>query len=269
LEAETGWLVGSSNYRVRVASNRSLSGRHVDYPADFELRFFDGIVDTSESLLFGQRRIPTNFKIWNLTEDRQMEFLFGDRDNDGQFTPGDSVTIVVGQTLGERPQGSRFKSTWAIFFDPLNEGETPQPPQAGDIYRIVVSKPFRDGESFEFTVRGARVDLQRAKNSLADIAVVPNPYVGAASWEPRNPFQFGRGERRIYFINLPAKCTIRIYTIRGYLVETLEHDTLAENGAEAWDLISKDGMNIAYGVYIYHVDAPDIGEQIGKFAVIK
>ncbi|MCG3120907.1 MAG: hypothetical protein ALAOOOJD_03802 [bacterium] len=268
LEAETGWLVGSSNYGVRVGPNNSLIGRYVTYPADFELRFYDSIVDTSEALLFGQQRIPVNFKIWNLTENRQMDFLFGDRDNDKQFSPGDSVTMVTGQTLGQRPQGSRFKSAWAIFFDHPN-GASPKPPKAGDIYRLVVSKPFRRGESFEFKVRGARVEPQLAKNSLSNIAVVPNPYVGGASWEPRNPFQFGRGERRIYFINLPAKCTIRIYTMRGYLVDTLVHEAPAENGAEAWDLVSKDGMDIAYGVYVYHVDAPELGTQIGKFAVIK
>jgi len=268
LEAETGWLVGSSNYGVRIGPNRSLSGRFIPYPADFELRFFEGIVDTSESLLFGQRRIPTNFKIWNLTEDRQMDFIFGDKDNDGQFTPSDSVTIVTGEALGQRPQGSRFKSAWAIFFD-APDGAPPAPPQPGDIYRIMVSKPFREGESFEFKVRGAGIENQLAKNELADIAVVPNPYVGAASWEPRNAFQFGRGERRIYFTNLPSQCTIRIYTIRGYLVDTLEHNTGGETGAEAWDLISKDGMNIAYGIYVYHVDAPGIGTHIGKFAVIK
>ncbi len=267
MEAETGWLVGSSNYGVRVGPNRSLIGRFVTYPADFELRFFDSIVDTSEALLFGQQRIPVNFKIWNLTENQQMDFLFGDRDNDKLFTPGDSVTIVTGQELGQPPQGSRFKSAWTIFFDTPN-GE-PKAPAAGDIYRLVVSKPFRHSESFEFKVRGARVDLQHAQNTLSNIAVVPNPYVGAASWEPRNPFQFGRGERRIYFINLPAKCTIRIYTIRGYLVQTLAHEAPAENGAEAWDLVSKDGMNIAYGIYIYHVEAPAVGTQIGKFAVIK
>ncbi|MGH7602175.1 MAG: hypothetical protein ACREOI_37900, partial [bacterium] len=208
-----------------------------------------------------------NFKIWNLTENRQMDFLFGDRDNDKLFTPGDSVTMVTGQELGQSPQGSRFRSAWTIFFD-IPNGE-PKAPAAGDIYRIVVSKPFRHGESFEFKVRGARVDLQHAQNTLSNIAVVPNPYVGAATWEPRNAFQFGRGERRIYFINLPAKCTIRIYTIRGYLVQTLVHDAPAENGAEAWDLVSKDGMNIAYGIYIYHVEAPAVGTQIGKFAVIK
>ncbi len=57
--------------------------------------------------------------------------------------------------------------------------------------------------------------------------------------------------------------------MRGYLVDTIEHDSIAENGSEAWDMLSKDGMEIAYGVYVYHVDAPGIGTHIGKFAVIK
>ena len=62
---------------------------------------------------------------------------------------------------------------------------------------------------------------------------------------------------------------IRIYTIRGYLVDTIEYHGSADYGAVSWDLVSKDGMDIAYGIYIYHVEAPGIGEKIGRFAVIK
>ena len=29
--------------------------------------------------------------------------------------------------------------------------------------------------------------------------------------------------------------------------------------------VIKDGLEIAYGLYIYHVDAPNVGEKIGKF----
>jgi hypothetical protein len=32
---------------------------------------------------------------------------------------------------------------------------------------------------------------------------------------------------------------------------------------------NKDGNEIPYGVYIYHVEAPGVGEKVGKFAVIK
>jgi len=52
-------------------------------------------------------------------------------------------------------------------------------------------------------------------------------------------------------------------------VDVIEHYGTKIDGAESWDLVSKDGMDIAYGIYIYHVEAPGIGEKIGKFAVIK
>lgn len=130
-------------------------------------------------------------------------------------------------------------------------------------------KPFRSGDRITFKVNGKKYDPEKAKSDLDKIAVVPNPYVAAAAWEPKSPFRTGRGERRIYFINLPAECTIRIYTIRGYLVDTIEHHGTSVTGQEAWNLLSKDGQEIAYGVYIFHVEAPGIGEKVGKFAVIK
>ncbi len=143
------------------------------------------------------------------------------------------------------------------------------PPAPGDIFQIITKKPFRSGDHVDFKVRGKRYDLQKAKSDMDKIAVVPNPYLVTASWEPRSPYRFGRGERKIEFIHLPKKCTIRIYTLRGYLVDTIIHDTIMEDGSESWNLISKDGRDIAYGVYIYHVAAEGIGEKIGKFAVIK
>jgi hypothetical protein len=59
--------------------------------------------------------------------------------------------------------------------------------------------------------------------------------------------------------------------VAGSLVKTLYKDSsnLNNGGAISWDLVSDDGMDVAYGLYIFHVDAPGIGEYIGKFAVIK
>ncbi len=270
IESETKWVKGNCNYDVRVKANQSLIGRFVPYPADFELNFYDTIVDTSQALLFGQKVIPTNFAFWNITEGRQMDFIFYDKDGNEQFSPGDSVTIVIGNGIGEplpTPR-SKFKAAWSIFFDDPGTGEL-IPPQAGDIFRIRTTKPFRTEDAFQFKIEGEKIDNGLAKDQLSKIAVVPNPYTAAATWEPRNPFGFGRGERRIYFTNLPKDCTIRIYTVRGYLVDTIEHHGSGIEGAESWDLVSKDGMDIAYGLYIYHVEAPDIGTHIGKFAVIK
>jgi len=52
-------------------------------------------------------------------------------------------------------------------------------------------------------------------------------------------------------------------------VDEVQHSSSISDGQESWDLISKDGMDIAFGVYVYQVDAPGIGQKIGKFAVIK
>jgi hypothetical protein len=41
------------------------------------------------------------------------------------------------------------------------------------------------------------------------------------------------------------------------------------DGSETWDLMTKDNMEVAYGVYVYHIDAPGIGETVGRLLIIK
>ena len=142
-------------------------------------------------------------------------------------------------------------------------------PKIGDEFRIATSRPFSEKDKYGFTSMQSRINLDSAKMQLDTIAVVPNPYVVAASWEPRHVFVSGRGTRKIDFINLPSKCTIKIFTMSGYLVDTIQHESGFESGAASWDLLSKDGLEIAYGIYFYHVEADGIGETTGKFAVIK
>jgi hypothetical protein len=98
--------------------------------------------------------------------------------------------------------------------------------------------------------------------------VVPNPYVGAASFEPAPYNESGRGERRIEFRGLPQTCTVRIYTVRGDLVQTL-HLEGSTDGYIAWNLRTKENLDVAPGLYIYHVDGGSVGTFIGKFAIIK
>lgn len=56
--------------------------------------------------------------------------------------------------------------------------------------------------------------------------------------------------------------------MRGELVRTLEHDG-SYDGFVAWDLRTKDNLDVAPGLYIYHVDGGETGKSIGKFAIIK
>ncbi|HBX66097.1 MAG TPA: hypothetical protein DEG32_08040, partial [Balneolaceae bacterium] len=142
------------------------------------------------------------------------------------------------------------------------------PPSAGDKIRISSTRSFGNGDTFQFGVTKASIDNELASSQMDDIYVAPNPYIGAAEWE-RSSGQVGRGERKIYFYNLPRKCTIRIFNVRGELINTLNHDGAIDDGAISWDLRTANNEDIAYGVYFYHVSAEGIGEYVDKFAIVK
>ena len=279
-EANSGWLVGESTYRWRVTQDKRFSGLdlNIDYPADFEITFSEEIVDTAINRLGFPAQVPTKFKVYNVTEDAQANFQFLEYyEKDNQLTPYipnvhsadsiESVTIWVPDTRPGNPL--RLKTTWQFFLEKDANITENIAPAAGDVFYINTKKPFRSGDVIKFTTLGKGYDADKAKDDLENIAVVPNPYMVTASWEESSPFRFGRGERKMYFINLPAECTIRIYTTRGYLVDEIVHNSSIDNGQEAWNLLNKDGQEISYGVYIFHVTAPGIGEKVGKFAVIK
>lgn len=143
------------------------------------------------------------------------------------------------------------------------------PPRAGDIYDAKLRIPLGPADIFSFTVTGQRVD---AGTAVADYAskpyVVPNPYVGAASFEPERYAVTGRGERRLEFRGIPVGATIRIYTVAGYLVQTLYHDG-STNSMIPWNLRTKDNLDVAPGLYLFHVEAAGFDEFIGKFAIVR
>jgi len=278
---ETGWRIGNSNYLVQVGFDPrypSYQSRRIDYPADFDILFTaPGIGDTALPRADFTNPNPSNVIINNLTEEiDHFQFIFIDEneneifDIDSSSVIGDAIFIAFGDSAGTPAQGwPDSRLSWSVTFikDTLNTDDH-RAPEVGDIFRIVTKKPFRTGEYFEFISEGQDYNLSKAQSDLDKVAVVPNPYTGAASWEPISN-SVGRGERRIFFIHLPNECTIRIYTMAGKLLETIEHNSTIDDGQESWDLVSKDGMDISYGIYIYHVDAPGIGETISRFAIIK
>ena len=256
----TGWYVGKSNLNISVVPDNTSANLDLAWPADYEMDFFDHTVSTTK-----QTKIPINFSVTNLDTGDSVNVEVLDNDHSKTLTLGDDIIFT-------QPLGTLTKYTWRVHYQPpQNPGLTPIYPQAGDKFRIYTLKPFATGDNFTFVTKAAAVNNSVANKSLAAISVVPNPYIAAASWEPSTRFSTGRGDRLINFINIPAKCTIRIYTMSGALVKTLYKDNsnLVSGGAMPWNLITDDGMDIAYGVYIFHVDAPGIGEYIGKFAVIK
>jgi hypothetical protein len=271
--------IGTFTPSVRPASaSPTVSSRFVARPTDYEIRFTESVSDTSLVLAFGMLAIPAPFVIENLVTGEQEDFIILEDINatrNGQYDHGELIVLVTGEAPGTEPvlAGGRWRANWSIRFvppDPQLEPDVPViPPSAGSSLRFQTSKPFQTGDRVTFDAKSPSYDVARATAELDNIYVVPNPYIATSNFEPANTFRAGRGERRIYFMNLPAECTIRIYTITGRLVQTLHHRSTIDDGQLGWNLVSRDEMNISFGVYIYHVDAPGVGETVGRFAVIK
>ncbi len=277
IQAQSKWSKGNSNYLVQLGFDSryapAYEPRRVFYPADFEITFTaKGEGDLGFPATSFSPRNASNIVVKNVTENiDHFQFVFRDNNSDSTFNAGDAIFFVSGDSAGKAAdvfRNARFSWSITLVKDTTIAESQQRLPQPGDVFRLVTSKPFRRGEFFEFVTHAPSLDLTQAQSDLDDIAVVPNPYVGAASWEPFST-NVGRGERRIQFIHLPRECTIRIYTISGHLVQTLQHSSSIDDGQEAWNLVSRDGMDIAYGVYIFHVDAPHVGTKIGRFAVLK
>jgi hypothetical protein len=110
------------------------------------------------------------------------------------------------------------------------------------------------------------------------VYVVPNPYRGRAQWD-LTPSAADPTGTHIDFMNLPAGAwTLRIFTVSGDLVQTIHNDDLTtsghpqqetpEDGQAEWNLISRNGQDIASGIYLFSVNSAN-GTQQGKFVVIR
>jgi len=241
-------------------------------PADYRFVFGEVGVATSVDTSISFLPLPSkevNFQIFNLSENREVAFAFAEIDgNDGRFTidPNDANRTDTIYLLEPNDEG-QLTWTWQMTMNIIPRNG--RNPMAGDTLNIFLRKPFLSRDVYRFTMEGEGVDAQLAKNQLDDIRVVPNPYVAAASWEPRNTFSSGRGPRELHFINLPQNCKIRIFNVNGVLIDTIEHNSVLDNGTAIWDMLSKDNLDISYGIYVYHIEAPGVGEKTGTFAVIK
>lgn len=115
-------------------------------------------------------------------------------------------------------------------------------------------------------------------SNVGEVAVVPNPYRGDIAyynydppWEKPDETRdlWMEQDRRIQFINLPAECEIKIYTLSGDLLATLNHSN-PQRGYEDWNLTSDVGQAVASGIYLFTVEDRKTGDvQVGKFVIIK
>jgi hypothetical protein len=115
------------------------------------------------------------------------------------------------------------------------------------------------------TVTSARSTPDLLNNGTVKVGVRPNPYKKAAMHDNYNNVH----DHKIMFYNLPAKAKITITDVAGKVIQVanfISND--ATKGSWFWDLFSKDGNEVASGLYLYYIEW-DGGFDKGKFAILR
>ncbi|MDP4117218.1 MAG: hypothetical protein Q8903_13865, partial [Bacteroidota bacterium] len=266
----TGWKEGGKNIGVTVGiSSVGQVTRKKYYPGDYKLAFSDQYIDSSVVITSGRfSKIPVKFSLTEFSTgiEKRVQTVFNEKGTkDSSVSRGDEIIFFLPNASGIQTD----TLSWSVTINKAN-GADSLVPGKGDVFYLYTKKPFNKNDNFIIKTTSSKVATNMGASVLDKIIVVPNPYVAANDLEPANRLSSqNRGERRIYFDNLPQKCTLRIFTLSGEHVRTIEHSAGPDNAREFWNLLNKDGFGVAYGIYIAHIDAPGIGEKIIKFALIK
>lgn len=276
---KSGWLQGNSPIRITPTIKESSY-----FPWNYEIIFqpnayVSKVTDTRfvrdeagigrlSNLLTNQ---TFNFKVlntsfpdsnWNFQE---MDLVAQDQNFNGVFDMRTDRVFVGALTPSV---------VWAgtVFIIDFKQAESDQQlPRDGDKYFVTFDRPFFLTDSMTFIVMPEKsLDPGKLKETMDRIKVVPNPYVATNAMEPAVSNKFLNQRRSLLFTHLPAKCTIKIFTVSGVLVDEFHVDNPSDNGTAHWDMLSREGLDIAAGVYIYYVKSDLTSDtKIGKFAVIK
>jgi hypothetical protein len=167
--------------------------------------------------------------------DGEFEYYYEDRD----LTPGQTYWYVV-----------RAFDTGVVGAGVLTSGRT------GNSQSVIIAPTV---ESLDSTGTG----------SLDRIYVYPNPYRGSHSRERSGVERSGSRfyDKQIYFANLPSSSIVRIFSLAGDHLQTIQHNS-STTSLHAWDMMTRHGQEIVSGIYYYTVESE--GDFfIDKFVVIK
>lgn len=101
-------------------------------------------------------------------------------------------------------------------------------------------------------------------STLGKVYVIPNPLVvtnGLGGSDPR-----GEVTDKVQFVGLTQRCTIRIFSYSGQLINTIEHHR--DSYGAAWYQISRNNQLLASGVYFFVVEDEGGAVARGKFVII-
>ena len=258
IDATGQWFVTGST----PPSSEYLESRAGDYEITFSedstwAYTYSGAVRTAFM------KVP--FQIRNISVNRNMQVncCIRDFNSNSQYDFGERIYIIntnyesgiaYGDTLqANLPDDIGFMIT---IEDKESSSVFPLPGQKAIVHAF---SPLTISDIFSYSTNAAYVD--KSREGLDEIRVVPNPYIVNASWEVLE------NVRRLRFMFLPEQCDIDIFTISGDKVTTLQHTN--GTGDEEWNLVSDSNVAVSYGIYIYVVTTADGKKKIGKFAIIK
>ena len=151
-------------------------------------------------------------------------------------------------------------------------------PKTNSRYALSWDRNFWNTDTFGFAIDSSKqITLDNLKNDLKKVRVVPNPYVGTNAMEEAVINPYLNQPRKIMFTNIPSQCKITIFTPSGVKVKTIitNNDVGSNVGMVHWDLLNEEGLEVAAGMYLFHLkpnffdNTLNHKEVIGKFAIIK
>ncbi|MEZ4914622.1 MAG: Ig-like domain-containing protein [Chitinophagales bacterium] len=168
--------------------------------------------------------------------------------------------------------GVPIKLDLPLDYKPMSEGLIP-----GDArVRIRIGRAYNftnfEAPSYQFSMNNLAAktaDVELAKSALDLVRVVPNPYYAYSVYENT------KFENKVKITNLPQRATVKIFSLDGTLIRELRIDntnllngtSLTTNGSNSvqnsleWDMKNYRGVPVASGLYLFHIEAPDLGEE--------
>ncbi|MEO8400050.1 MAG: hypothetical protein ABI550_09605 [Ignavibacteriaceae bacterium] len=210
---------------------------------------------------------PSNQSIvisWEPVENNFLDPITGKNDFREYLIYRSDKSFIGPYTLLRRITPSRSTDAARFFNADLNKWvfEDQGISLATGYYYTVTSVDSLNNESWWTNRNENAVQATRnAAENVLNVKVFPNPFKIVSGFPTKNTENF------IVWSNLPALCTIRIYTSSGELVKTLKHDN-QNSGEEVWDQLSDARQRTAPGIYFWTVES-GLGNAKGSLLIIK
>ncbi len=249
----TRWLSGESNWEIYSEPYRRVSGERA---GDFLMIFAE------DTLLSSGKTGP--WRVFNRRTGLQLDWnifqnSFDDTTDEmiNSWTDGDDLIIFDGgpawiTRLSSNPQVGLDSNGDTLYIDFA--------PQLGDTLLLATQRPWHSGESFRVETQAIVENISGDSGLASEVSVFPNPYIITSSWQDTR--------EGVAFIGLEYGCRVRVFTQTGAIVWEYEHlNTLSD--IAYWNLTNQQGMDVAYGLYLWHVETSGNKTQSGKLVVIR